>query len=100
MPEVKPFDRLDEAQKQCCIDIAIGIAIIASRVPSFDRHIFKQISDQWAFSAELDKNVCRYALSSVTDELLFDSRWEYHVSKHGPSLICEFVNRQQNGEHP
>src|SRR5215472_3877426 len=87
--ELKPFDRLDEAQQRCCVDIAIGIAIIASRVPTFGKDLFRDISDQWALCADLDQNQCKYALTGVSTEL-YNGSWEFHVRKEEASMVCQF----------
>lgn len=101
--EIKPFDKLDEAQQRCCIDIAIGISIIASRIPTFNKQLFKDISDQWALCAELDENLCKYALTGVSTTL-YETSWKYHVIKDAETMTCEFVNQEEsgasNGEHP
>jgi hypothetical protein len=93
--DLKPFDKLDETQQRCCIDIAIGIAVIAARVPGFGKPLFKAISDQWAQSANLDPNHCKYALTGVSNQL-FNSSWEFHVHKEGESMVCRFVKHAGN----
>jgi len=103
MQELKPFDLLSEEQQRCCVDIAIGIAIIAARVPTFGRDLFRDIAKQWAACAELDQNRCRYALSGVS-ATLYDSSWEFHVRKEGASMVCQFIKIEEpgggNGESP
>jgi hypothetical protein len=103
MQELKPFDKLDEEQRRCCIDIAIGMAIIAARIPTFGKGIFQDISDQWALCAELDKNQCRYALSGVSTTL-YNTSWEFHVTKEAEAMVCQFIKRQEpgggNGDSP
>jgi len=102
MQDLKPFEKLDDAQQRCCIDIAIGIAIIASRVPTFGKQIFKDISDQWAICAALDQNQCKYALTGVSASL-YNSTWEFHVRKETDSMVCQFIKVEkisQNGDAP
>jgi hypothetical protein len=103
MQELKPFEKLDEAQKRCCIDIAIGMSIIAARVPTFGKELFKSISDQWALCAKLDENLCKYALTGVSTNL-YNSSWEFHVTKEDETLVCQFMKRPEpvggNGEEP
>ena len=101
-PELKPFDKLDEAQQRCCIDIAIGMSIIAARIPTFGKDLFKAISDQWALSADLDPNLCKYALSGVSTTL-YDSTWEFHVRKESDAMVCQFIKVKEpatNGDSP
>jgi hypothetical protein len=101
--ELKPFDKLDEQQQKCCVDIAIGVSVIASRVPTFGRDLFRAIANEWANCAELDENLCRYALSGVTTEL-YNSTWEFHLTKENGSMVCQFIKRNEpgggNGEYP
>lgn len=103
MQELKPFDRLDQDQQRCCIDISIGMAIIAARVPSFGAKIFKDICREWADSSGIDQNLCKYALNGVAAEL-YNSNWEFHVTKEGQSMVCQFISPKKsagaNGEHP
>jgi hypothetical protein len=101
MEELKPFDKLDDQQKRCCVDIAIGIAIIAARVPTFGKGLFRDISDEWALSAGLDSNQCKYALTGVSTTL-YNSTWEFHVDKKEDAMVCQFIKRNDplgaNGE--
>jgi hypothetical protein len=98
--ETKPYDKLDDEQKRCCVDIAIGISIIAARCPAFSKNEFAAISAKWSRSAGLDDNLCRYALRDVTNEL-FDSEWEFHIIKQGIAFTTQFSKRKYgagNGE--
>jgi hypothetical protein len=96
--DVKPFERLNEQQQKCCVDIAIGMLVIAARVPSFNMEIFKMISDQWANCALLDRNQCRYALQEVTTGL-YDTSWEFHLVKEDNDgvITTQFIRRKQPG---
>jgi hypothetical protein len=97
-PELKPFDKLDEAQQRCCVDIAIGVAVIAARIPTFGKTLFRDISEQWALSAGLDLNQCKYALTGVSNTL-FNSDWEFHVRKDGDSMVCQFTRVAEPGKN-
>jgi hypothetical protein len=94
--ELKPFNKLDDRQKRCCIDIAIGMAIIAARIPTFGKGLFRDISDQWALSADLDENLCKYALTGVSTSL-YNSTWEFHVTKENESMVCQFIKVEEPG---
>jgi hypothetical protein len=99
--DTKPFDRLDEQQQRCCIDIAVAVAVIGSRVPAFGKDAFNEIVSAFATSSGVDPNICRYALRDVTDELFYTS-WEFHVTKSGHSVATQFIKRKEpvpgNGE--
>lgn len=94
--EVKPFNKLNEQEKRVCVDIAIGMAVIAARAPAFSTENFKGIADAWAKSAGLDDNLCRYALRDVTNELC-DLAWDFHVSKEGIAFTTQFMQRKNEG---
>lgn len=104
MPEVKPFDRLDRSQQVACIDVAIGIAILAARCSGFGRKEFNAIADTWAESSGLDHNLCRYALRNVSEEL-YDTAWDFSVAKNeSDTIVTHFQRRKKevrgNGEAP
>jgi hypothetical protein len=99
--ETRAFDRLEEQQQRCCIDVAVAVAVIGSRVPAFGKEAFDKIVSAFATSAGVEPNISRYALRDVTDELFYTS-WEFHVTKEGPAVATQFMKRKEpvggNGE--
>lgn len=93
------FTQLSDANQKVCVEIAIAISLLAGRIPTFKSKTLHLMSEKWAGELGLSSSLVHKALLE-TGQTLFDTNWEFKVTKKGPTLISQFSQRlaMSNGD--
>jgi hypothetical protein len=93
------FTQLSEANQKVCVEIAIAISLLAGRIPTFKSKTLNLMSEKWAGELGLSSALVHRALLE-TGQTLFDTNWEFSVTKKGPTLVSQFRHHHPmpNGE--
>jgi hypothetical protein len=85
-----PFEELNETDRECAIDCAVAVTVLAARIPSVSKPLYDYLITEFAAAYNLPKNSVRYALRDI-GQTLYDTDWGFSVTKKEEKLITLFV---------